>query len=192
MRPYQGYKQSNSFRGFIKGFGQGALGCAISPITGLTRSLNLISLGLAIQAIHFSNMGLSDIEKVDPKLVWARPRRRIEVRGQIKTYSQDIALINQLLVIVGTEIQFLQNQQMRFYAVLPKINKKGHEIKYQKCILLITTDYIMFLQVPNFFRMQKDQKIIFSESLLFCEKLSNILSYTCQKNQSKNRTLFFL
>lgn len=98
-------------------------------------------------------MGLSDIEKVDPKLVWARPRRRIEVRGQIKTYSQDIALINQLLVIVGTEIQFLQNQQMRFYAVLPKINKKGHEIKYQKCILLITTDYIMFLQVPNFFRM---------------------------------------
>jgi hypothetical protein len=54
-------------------------------------------------------MGLSDLEKIDSKLYRARPRRRIEIRGQIKIYSQDIAYINYLLKIVGNEIKFLQN-----------------------------------------------------------------------------------
>jgi len=77
---------------------------------------------------------------------------------------------------------------------LPKIDTKGIEILEKKCVLLITTDYIMLLQVPNFFRMQKDQDIIFNESLVFCEKLSNIVAYKCRKFQRPNKSenLYFL
>lgn len=145
-------------------------------------------------------MGLSDLEKIDSKLYRARPRRRIEIRGQIKIYSQDIAYINYLLKIVGNEIKFLQNQQIRFYAVHPSICPNGHEKGDKKLILLITTDYIVLLKVPDFFKLQKDEKVIFKESLIFFEMLSNIVTYKCQKyigqvkggNSERDRALYFL
>jgi hypothetical protein len=74
----------------------------------------------------------------------------------------------------------------------------GREDPHKKCVLLITTDYILLLKVPNFFRMQKDRKIIFKECLVFCDKLSNIVSYKCLKHNpvspkaSQPHTLYFL
>lgn len=81
VRPIRGCYKKNSFGGFVKGLGLGVAGCLLSPITGLTRSVSLISLGLAVQAIAFSNMGKSDLEKADSKLIRARPKRRIETKG---------------------------------------------------------------------------------------------------------------
>ena len=84
--------------------GQGVLGLVTNPVAGVARFLHYFFLGLSVQAITFSNIGKSELEKLDTKHVRVRPKRRIDVRGQIKVYSQDIAFINELLRLVGEDI----------------------------------------------------------------------------------------
>jgi hypothetical protein len=76
-----GLKSKNTFRGFVKGLGQGFFGFLICPLTAFTRSLSLVSLGLSVQAIAFSNWGKSDLETANAKLLRSRPSRRVDVRG---------------------------------------------------------------------------------------------------------------
>lgn len=52
-----------------------------NPVAGVARFLHYFFLGLSVQAITFSNIGKSELEKLDTKHVRVRPKRRIDVRG---------------------------------------------------------------------------------------------------------------
>ena len=79
-----GLKSKNTFRGFVKGLGQGFFGFLICPLTAFTRSLSLVSLGLSVQAIAFSNWGKSDLETANAKLLRSRPSRRVDSEVRLK------------------------------------------------------------------------------------------------------------
>lgn len=52
-----------------------------------------------------------------------RPYRRIDLRGQIKIYNEDVAIVNKLLVRVNKG--FFKTQQIRFFVILPTITAQG-------------------------------------------------------------------
>ena len=67
---------------------------------------------------------------------------------------------------------------------MPGIDSYG-KIGFDKYILMLTTDYILYLKVPDFFKVQQDQQILLNETLMFSEKLSNILNYHCKMHPGK-------
>jgi len=126
--------------------------------------------------------------------------RRIDLQGQIKMFAGDVAMVDLLLSIVSTNMKFLSmNQQIRFYAVMPLIDSHGNEFKNEKSILLITSDFIMLLKIPDFFLLlNASREELIKHILLFSERISNITYYNCRmteptvKNESFKSSIFFL
>lgn len=83
------------------------------------------------------------MELISPKKLRVRVPRRIDVRNQIKIYDEDLAIINHLLNKIN--IKLFSDQQIRFYAVLPTIDKNGEIIENKISLLVITNEYIIYL-----------------------------------------------
>lgn len=86
--------------GFAKGFGTGLAGAIASPVTGLLRAGESVSQGISTSANNFSNVGKSNLDVLDPRMVRIRPPRRIDHRGQISLYSYNLAIVNMYLALV--------------------------------------------------------------------------------------------
>ena len=56
-----------------------------------------MSQGISGTANDIGNIGKTRLEKLDVKLFRNRPPRRIDLRGQIRVYNEDMAIINRLL-----------------------------------------------------------------------------------------------
>jgi hypothetical protein len=95
----------------------------VTPVTATLRAGQSISQGISGQANLLANMGKTKMELMDPGQVRIRPARRIDVRNQVKIYDEDMAIVNMLIHRVNQG--FFQNQQIRFYAVLPTISDQG-------------------------------------------------------------------
>jgi len=95
-QPYKGAK-AGGVKGFAKGVGRGLVGAAVTPATGVLRAGESVSRGIAATANDFGDLGKSKLELLDTKTVRVRYPRRIEQRGQIKIYNEDLAIINRLL-----------------------------------------------------------------------------------------------
>ena len=95
-QPVQGAKQGG-IKGFAKGLGKGLVQAAATPVTGVLRAGESVSQGISATAHSIGNIGKSKIDTLDPKLVRIRPNRRIDVKGQIKIYDQNLAIINHYL-----------------------------------------------------------------------------------------------
>ena len=96
VKPIQGAK-NEGVKGFAKGVGRGIVGVAVTPVTGVLRAGQSVSQGIAASANDFSDFGKTKLELLDTKKVRIRYPRRIEKRGQIKIYNEDLAIINRLL-----------------------------------------------------------------------------------------------
>ena len=97
---------------------------AVTPVTAALRPLQSVSQGISGTANQIGNLGKTKMELMDVKKVRTRPSRRIDLRGQIKVYDEDMAIVNHLLVTVNDG--FFSDQQIRFYAVLPTISDWGN------------------------------------------------------------------
>ena len=136
-----------------------------------------MSQGIAGTINYIGNIGKAKLENLDVKKVRVRPVRRIDLRGQIRIYNEDLAILSKILQTVNRKM--FKDQQIRFFSLLPTLNKKGEIIQYQKSILMITNMYIVYLRVYNFLDLQDDRLI--EKSLFFSEKLENIMHYDMKK-----------
>jgi hypothetical protein len=96
---------------------------AVTPVAGVLRAGEAVSRGISASANDFSDLGKTKLELLDTKGVRVRYPRRIEQRGQIKIYNEDLAIINRLLKKMHHG--FFYGQQIRFYALLPTIDQGG-------------------------------------------------------------------
>ena len=95
-KPYYGAKDGHC-KGFTKGCGQSMAGIIVIPAVGSLRVVESVSQGVSGTANSFSNIGKTKLELLNTQQVRVRPPRRIDVRGQIRIYDEDIAIINRLL-----------------------------------------------------------------------------------------------
>ena len=156
LKPIQGAK-SEGVKGFAKGVGRGIVGVAVTPVTGVLRAGQSVSQGISASANDFSDFGKTKLELLDTKKVRMRYPRRIEKRGQIKIYNEDLAIINRLLKKMHKG--FFYGQQVRFYALLPSIDQNGEIQHTKKFLIVITNDYLIYLKIYSFFDFQKDKNI---------------------------------
>jgi hypothetical protein len=96
VKPWEGYKYGGK-KGLVKGLGAGLAGAATTPVTGVLRAGQSVSQGISGTANDIGNIGKTRLEKLDVKLFRNRPPRRIDLRGQIRVYNEDMAIINRLL-----------------------------------------------------------------------------------------------
>ncbi len=80
--------------GFFKGMGQGVAVVVVMPMVSLLRAMQSVSLGIAGSAKQIGNMGKKNIELLDSKTVRVRESRRIDLKGRISVYDENIALVN--------------------------------------------------------------------------------------------------
>ena len=92
-RPAEGAKKGG-FRGFVKGVGKGIVGAISTPVTGTLRAGESVSQGISGTATAFSNVGKSLIELLDPKNVRVRESRRVDLKGRINPYIDELAIVN--------------------------------------------------------------------------------------------------
>ena len=76
----------------------------MAPFTGLLRLINNLSLGISGTANSFADLGRPKVEIIDTRLVRVRLPRRIDVRGQIKIYDEDLAVVHRYLTQVGSTL----------------------------------------------------------------------------------------
>lgn len=114
------------------------------------------------------------------KKVRIRPSRRIDLRGQIRIYDEDLAIINNLLLKANNGL--FVNQQIRFYALLPQIDSSGEPSQKCKSLIIITNEYLLLMNLFNFFDMHKQKKV--QQSLVLSEKLKHIVNYSVRKRPS--------
>lgn len=98
-RPAEGAKKGG-FRGFVKGMGKGIVGAISTPVTGTLRAGESLSQGISGTATAFSNVGKSLIELLDPKNVRVRESRRVDLKGRISAYNDELAIVNFYLLRV--------------------------------------------------------------------------------------------
>ena len=125
VQPWEGYKLDGK-RGLVKGIGRGVAGAATAPVTGVLRAGQSVSQGISGTANYIGDIGKTKLEKLDVKLYRTRPPRRIDLKGQIRVYNEDMAIINRLLtkIKLSKDVTF-QNQLIRYYALLPTIDESG-------------------------------------------------------------------
>ena len=92
-RPILGAKKGGC-KGFTKGIGVGIAGAITSPITGSLRITESLSEGFSGTITIFNNLGKPLIEQLDPKYVSVRQCRRIDMKGCIKPYDENMAIVN--------------------------------------------------------------------------------------------------
>lgn len=92
-KPAQGAKQGG-FKGLVKGFGKGIVGAVATPVTGTLRAGESLSQGISGTATSFSNVGKSAIELLDPRQVRVRESRRVDLKGRISCFDEDLAIVN--------------------------------------------------------------------------------------------------
>lgn len=136
-----------------------------------------MSEGISGTANWVGNYGKTKFEQLDVFKVRVRPIRRIDVRGQIKIYDEDLAIVNKLLLINSSDA--FRKQQIRFYCIMPLINPQGEVLQNKKNMMVITNEYMILLRVYNFLDLQQEKYQ--HRSVLMCEKLSNIVSYNILK-----------
>lgn len=175
-KPYMGAEEEG-FRGFSKGVGKGLVGLAVTPVTIVLRAGQDISQGISGTANVLGNLGKTKMELMDNKKVRARCPRRIDVRNQIKIYDEDLAIINKYLKTINKK--FFADQQIKFYAVLPTIESSGHLNNNQKRLVVITNEYLVYMQIFNLVDFLKDKNI--QKTLIMSEKLSRISNYSIKK-----------
>lgn len=184
-KPFEGAKERGA-RGFVKGVGQGVAGAVAVPVVGVLRAGESVAQGISGTANNIGNLGKTKFELINCMKVRIRPNRRIDIRGQIKIYDEDMAIINRYLMTIN-DGRF-QNQIIKFYALLPTIDKQGAIQHSQKALLLITNEYIIFIRVFNFLDMQDDEQLLKTKVLLMSEKLSNIVNYNVKEIQADSST----
>lgn len=122
-KPIQGAK-AEGLRGFSRGFGEGLLGAVSTPVTGVLRAGQSMSEGISGSANWIGNYGKAKLEQLNVKQVRIRPIRRIDQRGQVRIYNEDLAIINKLLACT-----VVKKTQIRFFAMLPTLDGAGNVIQ---------------------------------------------------------------
>lgn len=147
----------------------------------MLRLINNVSLGISGTANSFADLGRPKVEVLDTRLVRVRLPRRIDVRGQIKIYDDDLAVVHRYLGLAGKTLakNVFTNQQIRFFAVVPTIDDEGTVHQDLKSLIVITNEFLIYMRVFSFFKMQEET--VMERSLILSERLSNIASYAVKK-----------
>jgi hypothetical protein len=172
LQPYYGASRGG-ITGFAIGVGKGVAGLTVTPFTGLLRAGQSVSEGISGSANWLGDVGKGKLELLDGTRVRARPKREIDVRGQIKIYNEDLTIVHTLMR--RAKKAFLSDQRIRFYALLPVLDENGSIVQESKTLLLLTNELILLFRVFNFLDMQDHS--IFQKSLLMSERLTNISDY---------------
>lgn len=103
QRTAEGYRHNTQrrVRGAVVGLGVGVVGLIVCPFTGMLRLINNLSSGISGTANSFADLGRPKVEVLDTRLVRVRLPRRIDVRGQIKIYDDDMAVVHRYLGLAG-------------------------------------------------------------------------------------------
>ena len=114
-------------------------------------------------------------------MVRVRPCRRIDLRGQVRIYNEDLAFIHKILI--NTNNSFFKNQQIKYYVLLPTLDLQGNVLQNRKSLLIVTNEYLLYIRVYNFLDLQSEKYL--QKCLMMSEKLSNIFNYAIKAKPSR-------
>lgn len=146
-RPAEGAKKGG-LRGFVKGVGKGIVGVVATPVTGTLRAGESLSQGISGTATSFANVGKSVVQLLDPKTARVRESRRVDLKGRISCYDENVAIVNFYLQRIKKGI--LADQQIRYYATLPDPAPDGSMHRGRVNLLVLTTDFLLVMKPLNF------------------------------------------
>ena len=164
-KPLEGGKD-RGVKGFVGGIGKGLVGAVSSPVTGILRAGESMSQGISHSANNFSNIGKSQLDILDPKIVKIRPNRRIDHKGQIQDFNYEHAIINVYLSKIHKG--YLIGQQIRFYHLFKDFMSRSK-------LFLLTTEYVILVDSLNFKELMNTKLV--KASVRFCFKITQIRHY---------------
>lgn len=157
----------------FKGFLRGILGCTFTVIVVPIVSLHQIFSGISGSFIWIGNLGKGKLELLDVSKVRVRPIRSFDSSGRINIYNEDIAIIHQLMSHLNKP--FLNNERIKFWVMLPRIDENGVLNQKKKILVIITNKFMLAIKVWNFLDMQNKDKL--RNGLVMCEHITNISHY---------------
>lgn len=96
LQPIYG-AQEQGFIGFIKGIGVGIFGFVATPMCSFFIATQSICEGVSGSANWVGDLGKGKLELLDVTKCRVRPRRQADLKGNIKIYNSDLAIIHRLL-----------------------------------------------------------------------------------------------
>lgn len=177
-RPAEGAKKGG-LKGFVKGVGKGIVGAVATPVTGTLRAGESVAQGISGTATSFSNVGKSVIQLLDPKTVRVRESRRVDLKGRISCYNEDLAIVNFYLLRIKKGM--MADQQIRYFETLPDPAADGSMRRGRANLLVLTTDYLLVMRPQNFSIGKQATKL--DQSVILLERLSNIYEYKVLMSQ---------
>lgn len=133
--------------GFFSGVGKGLVGAVSAPVKGILRTTEAVSQGVASEAVHFSNMGKSKIELLNPRTVRVREGRRFDLQGRFKNYDENVATVGYILRRL--QRTSMRPQQLRHFAFVPSVDELGAHTASLN-LLMLTTDFVILMPVVSF------------------------------------------
>jgi len=105
--------------------------------------------------------------------VRVRESRRIDLKGRIGSYDENMAIVN--FYLQRLRRGELANQQIRMFETLPDPAADGTMYRDRVNLLVVTTDYLLVLKPLNFQNSKQRAKL--DQSIILMEKLRNLYEY---------------
>lgn len=152
-----------------------------APLTGVLRAGQSVSEGISGSANWVGSYGKAKLEQLKVNMVRVRPCRRIDLRGRVRIYNEDLAFVHKILI--NTNNSFFKNQQIKYYVLLPTLDLQGNVLQNRKSLLIVTNEYLLYIRVYNFLDLQSEKYL--QKCLMMSEKLSNIYTYSIKAKPSR-------